>query len=46
MMQVAELVGAKGRDGREYAFTEAPNGRGRAKTLTLVEAVKSERIRS
>jgi hypothetical protein len=46
MMQVAELVGAKGRDGREYVYIEAPNGSGRSKALTLVEAVKSERIRS
>jgi hypothetical protein len=46
MMQVAELVGAKSRDGRVYAYIEAPNGSGRAKTLTLVKAVKSERIRS
>jgi hypothetical protein len=46
MMQAAELVGATGRDGREYAYIEAPNDSGRAKTLTLVKAVKSERIRS
>ncbi len=45
MMQVAELVGAKGRDGQEYAYIE-PNACGRAKALTLVKAVKSERIRS
>jgi hypothetical protein len=46
MTHVAELVGAKGRDGREYVYIEAPNGSGRAKALTLVKAVKSERIRS